>query len=178
MNRQIRYRRFLSILIALAACAMGTVARASDAPGATTMATADDEAAVRENVRRMEAGWNNKSGALFAKPFAADADYVVVNGMHLRGREAIEKSHQQIFDTFYKHSTLTASVKQIRFVRPDVAVVHVECVNRVRQGAETNETNSIVTLVMSKEKGDWKIVAFQNTRLMVEVARPSAGGAR
>ena len=35
---------------------------------------AEDEAAIRENVRQMDAGWNTKSGALFAKPFAEDAD--------------------------------------------------------------------------------------------------------
>jgi uncharacterized protein (TIGR02246 family) len=161
MRNHTRNRRLLCILAALFACALDSPARAAFAPATD----AADEAAVRENVRQMEVGWNAKSGALYAKPFAADADYVVVNGMHLRGREAIEQSHQRIFDTFYKNSNLSVSVKQIRFVRPDVAVVHVEGVNRIRQGEETRETNSLVTLVMSKEKGDWKIVAFQNTQI-------------
>jgi uncharacterized protein (TIGR02246 family) len=177
MNKQLRYRRFLSILIALAACALGSPARAAVTHDTTPTAAAADEAAVRENVRQMEAGWNAKSGALYAKPFAADADYVVVNGMHLRGREAIEKSHQQIFDTFFRDSTLTVSVKQLRFLRPDVAVLHIEGVVRMRQGAETNEPTSIITLVMTKEKGDWKIAAFQNTRVMGEQPSP-AGQAR
>lgn len=165
-------RRFLCILIAVAACAAGSPARASNAHAAS----AADEAAIRENVRQMETGWNAKSGALFAKPFAADADYVVVNGMHLRGREAIEKSHQHIFDTFYKNSTLSVSVKQIRFLRPDVAVVHVNGHNRFKQGAEIIEMDGTVTLVMTKEKGDWKIVAFQNTRVVAEQPRPAAVG--
>ena len=47
---------------------------------------AADEAAMRENVKQMETGWNTKSGALFAKPFAEDADYVVINGMYIKGR--------------------------------------------------------------------------------------------
>lgn len=174
MKNQTINRRFLSVLIAIAACALGSPARASVVPG--TMSA--DEAAVRENVRQMETGWNAKSGALFAKPFAADADYVVVNGMHLRGREAIEKSHQQIFDTFYKNSTLSVSVKQIRFLRPDVAVVHVSGNNRVRQGEETTEIVGTVTLVMTKEKGEWKIVAFQNTRVLAEQPSPAAGQTR
>jgi uncharacterized protein (TIGR02246 family) len=175
MNNQTRNRRFLSILIALAACALNSPARAAVASGT---ATAADEAAVRENVRQMETGWNAKSGALFAKPFADDADYVIVNGMHLRGREAIEKSHQQIFDTFYRNSTLSISVKQIRFLRPDVAVVHVNGHNRVRQGEETVEMDGTVTLVMTKEKGVWKIVAFQNTRVLAEQPRPAGGQTR
>jgi uncharacterized protein (TIGR02246 family) len=169
MRNNTRNRSFLCILIALAACALDSPARASNAPGANEA----DEAAIRENVRQMEIGWNAKSGALYAKPFAADADYVVVNGMRLRGREAIEQSHQRIFDTFYKNSTLAVSVKQIRFLRPDVAVVHVQGVNRVRQGEETHEMNAMVTLVMTKEKGDWKIVAFQNTQIAPDQPRPT-----
>jgi uncharacterized protein (TIGR02246 family) len=167
MRNHTRNRRILSILAALFACALNTHVRAADAPAND----AADEAAVRENVRQMETGWNTKSGALFAKPFAADADYVVVNGMYLRGREAIEQSHQRIFDTIYKNSTLSISVKQIRFIRSDVAVVHVQGVNKFRQGEETRETNSMITLVMSKEKGDWKIVAFQNTQIAPDQPR-------
>ncbi|MCA1565410.1 MAG: SgcJ/EcaC family oxidoreductase [Acidobacteria bacterium] len=169
MRNHTRNRRLLSILAALFACALNSPARAAVAPSTD----AADEAAVRENVRQMEIGWNTKSGALYAKPFAADADFVIVNGTHLRGREAIEQSHQRIFDTFYKNSTLSVSVKQIRFLRPDVAVVHVQGVIRIRQGEETRETNSMVTLVMTKEKGDWKIVAFQNTRIDTDQPRPA-----
>jgi uncharacterized protein (TIGR02246 family) len=169
MRNNTRSRRFICVLAALVACALNSPARASLMP----VTDAADEAAVRENVRQMEIGWNAKSAALYAKPFAADADFVVVNGMHLRGRAAIEKSHQQIFDTFYKNSTLSVSVKQIRFLRPDVAVVHVSGKNRVRQGDETHVTDVIVTLVMLKEKGVWKIVAFQNTRVLAEPSRPA-----
>jgi uncharacterized protein (TIGR02246 family) len=45
-----------------------------------------------------------KSGEAFAAPFAADADYVVVNGMKLKGRDLIEKGHMSIFLTIYKDS--------------------------------------------------------------------------
>src|SRR5215217_3708758 len=86
---------------------------------------APDEAALRESVKQMETGWNTKSGALFAKPFAEDADYVVINGMYIKGRAAIESAHQRIFDTIYKDTKINLTVKQIRFLRPDVAVVHV-----------------------------------------------------
>ena len=175
MSIHIRNRRFLCVLTAFLACAMQSPARAAWAMHGTNAA---DEAAVRENVRQMEAGWNAKSGALFAKPFAADADYVVVNGMHLRGRDAIEKSHQHIFDTFYKNSILSVSVRHIRFLRPDVAVVHVQGNNKTRHGAETRETNVLVTLVMTKEKGDWRIVAFQNTQIAQDAARPAADDER
>ena len=120
-----------------------------------------DEAAIRENVKQLETGWNTKSGALFAKPFAEDADYVIINGMYIKGRKVIETGHQQIFDTIYKDTTVTLNVKQIRFLRPDVAVVHVEA---HRKGPTKELTqDAFLTFVMTKEKEGWTIAAFQNT---------------
>lgn len=122
-----------------------------------------DEAAIRENVKQMESGWNTKSGALFAKPFAEDADYVVINGMYIKGRKTIETGHQQIFDTIYKDTTVTLNVKQIRFLRPDVAVAHV---NAHRAGPTKELTgDAFLTLVLTKEKQGWTIAAFQNTQV-------------
>ena len=151
-------RRLTLALAALAACALYAAA-----PGAA--AGNEDEAAIRENVRQMEAGWNAKSGAQFARPFAADADYVVINGMYVKGREAIAEGHQSIFDTFYKESTLSLSVKQVRMLRPDVAVVHVTGTNKIPRGAETQTVEAIITLLMTKESGAWKIAAFQITEV-------------
>lgn len=122
---------------------------------------AADEAAMRENVKQMETGWNTKSGALFAKPFAEDADYVVINGMYIKGHEVIETNHQRIFDTIFKDTTITLTVKQIRFLRPDVAVVHVSG-QRVGPTRELTE-DAMITVVMTKEKQGWVIAAFQNT---------------
>ncbi len=124
---------------------------------------AADEAAMRESVKQMETGWNTKSGALFAKPFAEDADYVVINGMYIKGRAVIESQHQRIFDTIYKDTNITLTVKQIRFLRADVAVVHVE-------GHRTSATkelaqDAMLTLMMTKEKQGWVIAAFQNTAI-------------
>jgi len=150
-------RRLALALAALAACALYAAL-----PAAADNA---DEAAIRENVRQMEAGWNAKSGEQFAKPFAADADYVVINGSYVKGREAIAQGHQRIFDTFYKESVLSLSVKQVRMLRPDVAVVHVTGTNKIPRGAETQTGEAFMTLLMTKESGVWRIAAFQNTEV-------------
>src|SRR6185312_7085033 len=111
----------------------------------------------------MEDGWNTKSGALFAKPFAEDADYVVINGLYLKGRAILATAHQQIFDTIYKDTTVKLTIKNIRFLRPDVAVIHVD---GHRDGPTPDlKTQAILTLVMTKEKGAWSIAAFQNTQV-------------
>ncbi|HEX6189694.1 MAG TPA: SgcJ/EcaC family oxidoreductase [Pyrinomonadaceae bacterium] len=124
-----------------------------------------DEAAIRENVRQMEAGWNEKSGSRFAQPFAEDADYVVINGRFVQGREAIEKEHQHIFNTVFKNTTLRLLVKQIRFVRPDVAVVHVTGQRDTLENEKSLVAGAFMTLVMTREKQGWRIAAFQNTQI-------------
>jgi len=56
---------------------------------------------------------------------------------------------------------INLTVKQIRFLRPDVAVVHV---NGHRDGRTKELTgDAILTLVMTKEQQGWTIAAFQNT---------------
>jgi uncharacterized protein (TIGR02246 family) len=109
----------------------------------------------------METGWNTKSGAAFAKPFAEDADYVVINGNYIKGRSAIEAGHQRIFDTIYKETTLSLTVKQIRFLRSDVAVAHVSA--QLSGPAKDTVNNAMITVTLTKEKQGWVIAAFQNT---------------
>jgi uncharacterized protein (TIGR02246 family) len=123
-----------------------------------------DEAAIRQNVKYLEDGWNTKSGALFAKPFAEDADYVVINGNYIKGRAVIESQHDRIFSTIFKDSTLKLEVKQIRFLRPDVAVAHVSG-HRDSPNKELVQ-DAMITVVMTKEKQGWTIAAFQNTAAM------------
>ena len=130
---------------------------------------AADEAAIRENVKQLETGWNTKSGALFAKPFAEDADYVIINGRHIKGRNIIGVAHQQIFDTIYKDTMITLTVEQIRFLRPDVAVAHV---SGHRDGPRQELAgDAFITLVLTKEKSGWTIAAFQNTEVVAQPGR-------
>lgn len=159
MRSNTRIGSLLLALAALAACALNADARQTPA----LQTGGGDDAALRESVRQLESGWNAKSGAQFAKPFAEDADYVVINGLQIKGRAAIAEGHQRIFDTVYKETVLSLSVRQVRMLRADVAVVHVSGRLKSSGGADARETGAVITLVMTKENGAWKIAAFQNT---------------
>ncbi len=123
----------------------------------------EDEAAIRANVEQMAKGWNMKSAAEFAKPFAEDSDYVVNNGFHVKGIVANVKEIQFVFETREKHSVVSYTVEQIRFLRPDVAVVHALTARKMVQGDSTQEGKGRITMVMTKNKDKWEIVAYQNT---------------
>ena len=124
-----------------------------------------DENAIRANVEQLVKGWNAKSGVEFAKPFAEDADYIVINGRQIKGREIIARGHQSIFETIYKNSTLSLTIDSIRFLRPDVVVVHVSGSMKITEGNSTRSGEAKMTHVMTKTGGKWEIAAFQNTEV-------------
>ena len=132
--------------------------------GQKTDSKAKDETMIRANVKQMETGWNAHDGKAFAAPFTADADYIVVNGMHAKGRDEIEKGHTGIFTTIYKDSRNAETIKSVRFLRKDVAVVHVEWNLEFTVG-ETRKGRALSTMIMTKDNGKWSIAAFQNTSI-------------
>jgi uncharacterized protein (TIGR02246 family) len=124
-----------------------------------------DDAQIRELVKTLENGWAKKDGNLFAKPFAENADYVVVNGMYLKGRTAIAGSHQSIFDSFYKETNIKTEVQSIRYIRPDIAIVHVNGHLTGSSNGQILDTKGLITLMVEKTTTGWQIDAFQNTQI-------------
>ncbi len=122
-----------------------------------------DERSVRQVVGQVQEAWNAHDGKAFASPFAADADYVVVNGMYAKGRDEVEKGHTGLFNSIYKDSRNVAIIRSVRFLRKDVAVVHVEWNLEFRVGGKTEKGHALNTMIMTKDKGIWSIAAFQNT---------------
>jgi len=124
-----------------------------------------DSVQIAQLVKTMEEGWAKKDGALFAKPFAENADYVVVNGTHLKGRMAIDKGHQAIFDSFYKDTYIKITTQSIRYLRPDIALVHIAGNLSGTSNGEKLDRNSMITIIAEKGAHGWQIAAFQNTNV-------------
>jgi uncharacterized protein (TIGR02246 family) len=137
-------------------------------------ATTTDDARIRELVKTLEDGWAKKDGDLFAKSFAENADYVVINGMHLQGRMAIAKGHQEIFDSFYKETNIKTEVQGIRYIRPDVAIVHFTSHLTGTSNGQKIDGTGLITLTVEKLNGNWQIDAFQNTQIEEQPAGNSA----
>jgi uncharacterized protein (TIGR02246 family) len=91
----------------------------------------------------------------------------------LDGRGAVEAGHRQIFDTVYKGSRLRISLRNVRFVRPDVAIVFSHARLTFYEGNETRELETRPTLILVKQQGAWQVVTFQNTRI-AEMPREAA----
>lgn len=148
----------IALLTASLISVFGQGNTSQNAPNAT------DEAAIRALVQKCIEGWNKGSGEAFAAQFAEDSDFVVANGRHDKGRRQTASAHQQIFDTFFKGTRLWLQVKSVRFLRPDVALVHT--LSKVLKPGESDtspEPEFIQTWAVSKRGNEWLIDAFHNT---------------
>lgn len=128
--------------------------------------------AIRETLSALTRAWDEGDATAYARLFTADATYVVFNGHVLRGRDEIEEVHRALLDGPLRGSRLgdAATAPQqpaeIRLLRPDVAAVLVN--GGVRAGEDqplTPDRASVVSLTMVEDAGEWRVAAFQNTRL-------------
>jgi uncharacterized protein (TIGR02246 family) len=130
----------------------------------TTNGRSTDEQALHDLFQKLQEAWNQGDGQTYAASFTEDADYINVTGAYLKGQQAIATVHQQLFETLFQGSRLEGFVKQIRFLREDIALLHLHGRPRVPgQEIPAPEQYSIQTLVAIKQAGGWSITAFQNT---------------
>lgn len=139
-----------------------------------TTSKAVDEAAVVDVYQRLMDGWNEGSGAAFAEAFRDDGDLVAFDGTQFSGRAEIAPFHQQLFDKWLKGTRLVGHIEDVRFLSPDVALMHAVGGTVARGKSEPSPgRDSIQTLVATRQDGEWRLAAFQNTRV-----RPISGNAR
>src|SRR5215469_4212467 len=81
--------------------------------------------AIRGVVSKFAETLNQHDIKAFAQLFAEDADFVTIVAGHDKGRDEIERHFSAIMSGMYKDSPLTARSVSVRFLRPDVALVHV-----------------------------------------------------
>ncbi|MDQ3960168.1 MAG: SgcJ/EcaC family oxidoreductase [Pseudomonadota bacterium] len=111
-------------------------------------------------------GWNQGSGEAFAAAFAEDGDLIGFDGTHLKGRQEIARFHQPLFETHLKGTRLVGQVTSVRFLSPEVTLMHAAGGTVMRgKSAPSPERDSIQTLVAMRDGGEWGLAAFQNTRV-------------
>ena len=125
----------------------------------------EDEAAVRQVIDALADAWTKGDAKQWGAQFTDDADFTAWMGMTVKGREAITRSHEGIFQGPYKSTKQRGTVQSVRFLSPDVAVVHAES-TVVKQEAEFPPNPQVVYVaVLVRQNKDWRIAVFHNTRI-------------
>jgi uncharacterized protein (TIGR02246 family) len=148
-------------------------------------AASSDEEAVRKVVNGFAETWNRHDMKAFGALFTPDADFVNVGGIHWQGRELIQLNHAFLHAAIpadsagvtppesaygiFKTSILTFKQVDVRFLRKDVAVAHVQI--EAQGDARTKDPrHALLVMILTKENGRWSVAVAQNT----EINRPPA----
>lgn len=117
----------------------------------TTAEQRSDEDAIRELLDRQVMGW-----------VAGDADAYASVSQH-KGRAAIAASYARLFKKFLKGSRLDFEITQLRFLTPDVALVHAKGAVSKRGGRRHRRNTRVNTTIAVLTDGRWLFAASQNT---------------
>jgi len=128
-----------------------------------------DEEAVRAVGMRVIETWNAHDMKAFAALYADDAEFVNVYGMWWTGRERIQAEHQATHATVFRESHLSAREMRVKFLRPDVASLHMRwdlSGLALPNGQPLPDRKGILVYVLVKDSGQWRIAVGQNTDIV------------
>ncbi len=126
-----------------------------------------DDAAIRALPQRITEGWNQGNGKTIGGVYAQDGTLVAGDGTVTRGSEAIGDYHDRLFANFLKGTRLTVEVTDVRFLTPEIALMHtyggILWPGEQKLAPGNDGIQSFVTV---KQDGVWRVLLFQNTRVM------------
>ena len=133
---------------------------------ATDAQTKRDEEELRQLPQAFSEAWAKHDGHALAQIMADDVDFVTVGATWFHGRRDFETYHTRLLSGRFKDSTNTPLQTLVRFLRPNLALVHWSWTiqgDRNPDGSLRPQRFGLMTMVAEKQNGKWLVVAAQNT---------------
>jgi uncharacterized protein (TIGR02246 family) len=114
--------------------------------------------------------WNNRDARALANLFAEDGDFVTVATVYLHGRKDYETFHARLLQGRFKDSKFEPVHTTVRFLRPDLAVIHWSWKmtgDKNFDGTERSPRFGMMTILAEKRAGTWQIEVAQNTNSLL-----------
>jgi uncharacterized protein (TIGR02246 family) len=128
-----------------------------------------DEKAIQDVEVRWQDAWNRHDISALADLFTEDADFITVIGKWCKGKKEFYDYHVRLHQVMFKDSIWKTTDTQVRFLNPEVAIVHVNWTITGDRNADgtprPNSRDGIFTQVMVKQSRQWRITASQNTNI-------------
>jgi uncharacterized protein (TIGR02246 family) len=127
-----------------------------------------DEDLIREIEHRFNAAWNAHDPDAIAESLTDDAQFITVNGAWTTSRNGFRDLMQRLHGATgpYRASTRKTPEMQVRFLAPDIAILHSRfwIDGEVLHDELSQASRECVgTRVLRKINGRWQVVATQNT---------------
>ncbi len=94
------------------------------APAIVRAQTETDSRSVRQIPQDFRDAWAKHDGHALAQIMADDVDFVSVGATLIHGRSDLETYHRRLLSGRCEDSTIALLPVDVRFLRPDVAIVH------------------------------------------------------
>jgi uncharacterized protein (TIGR02246 family) len=110
-----------------------------------------------------------------AELFTEDADFVTVGGIRFKGRARIRDEHAKRHEMQFKESVVTVRSVDVRFLKPDVALVHVDWGmerDRDPDGTSRAPRNGVMSWVVVRQRDEWRIASAHNTNVREASTKP------
>jgi uncharacterized protein (TIGR02246 family) len=133
-----------------------------------------DTAAVKQTMENFVDAFNLHDAHAAAMMFTEDADLTNMRGASSHGRNDIEALYNTIFTTRLKNARETHTIKNIRFVTPNVVQVDAEW---EMTGAMTEDGKAIPlrkgtqSPLLVKQNGKWMIATFHESEFVIPPAK-------
>jgi uncharacterized protein (TIGR02246 family) len=131
------------------------------------IAASDEALEVRAIPQQIVDGWNRGDGDDVASAYADDGVLVAGHGVVKRGRAQIASYHRDLFATSLKGTKLLVQVTNVRFL--DARTVILQTEGGILWPGETTlapRNRGIQSFVAVKKDTGWRVVLFQNTRVL------------
>jgi len=125
-----------------------------------------EEDRIQELYERLKQAWTDNDADAYGACFTEDSDYVSYDGTRAIGRAAMVRNHDRLFRGVLRGSALVGDIESIRFLTPDVAIVHgTASVLMPWRWELPRRRLSRQTLVALKTDDQWKFAALHNGRV-------------
>lgn len=125
-------------------------------------------AAADQTVRRFADSWNHYDGAAYGENYWPDAELVNPSGNIVSGRDAIAKEHVDLWAGIFKGSHMEAKVRKVRRLDANHIIVDFDTeLSHIQHPPPGAPASGVIKThlkhILEKRKGEWKVVAAQNT---------------
>jgi uncharacterized protein (TIGR02246 family) len=127
------------------------------------MNSAQDITEIEKLVATVQHAQQNELPEEFIALFREDAIWTTAHGKRLTGKDEIASFTRQVLPGAMKESLGAYEVAHVVFIRPDVAAVKIRQRQVSPEGEYLDLPEGSPLYVLSKEDGEWKIAAGQNT---------------
>jgi uncharacterized protein (TIGR02246 family) len=127
------------------------------------MSSKEDENAIRDIELKFNEAWGRHDPDAMVESLAEDAQFVTVNGSWSKTRGEFRDLMRRLHGASgpFCRSTRETSEMQVRFLSPEVAMMHTRF--HIYGDPEERERTSIGIRMVRKIDGQWRTVAVHNT---------------